>query len=98
MGYQKDVAAAVVFQASSQLRKTYERLRRETTGRQQLWERAWQDGLLGSGSVEQLSQEEEGCNPWAEAVRISVVLWQCAVYCAHSYTLRWVPNDAPLKE
>ena len=69
MGYQKDVAAAVVFQASSQLRKTYERLRRETTGRQQLWERAWEDDLLGSGSVEQLSQEEEGSDPWAEAVR-----------------------------
>ena len=69
VGYQKDVAAAVVFQASSQLRKTCEGMRRGTRGRQQAWEIAWKDGLLGHGSVDQLSREEEGSELWTQAVR-----------------------------
>jgi hypothetical protein len=72
VGYQKDVAAAVVFQASSQLRKTCERLKGETTGRQQLWETAWRDGLLGDCSLEQLAEEDEGSHNWKEAVNAKV--------------------------
>ena len=69
VGYQKDVAAAVVFQASSQSRKTCEGMRRGTRGRQQAWEIAWEDGLMGYGSLDQLSREEEGSELWAQAVR-----------------------------
>ncbi|CAI8034865.1 E3 ubiquitin-protein ligase RNF213 [Geodia barretti] len=64
VGYRKDVAAAVVFQASSQLRKTCEIL----IGQQQLWETAWRDGLLGDCSLEQLAEEDEGSHNWKEAV------------------------------
>ena len=69
MGYQKDVAAAVVFQASNQLRKTCERLRQGSTGRHQLWEPAMNNGLLGDHTLEQLTQEEEeGSDIWKKAV------------------------------
>ena len=68
MGYKKDVAAAVVFQASSQLRKTCRRLRREATSRRQLWETAWEAGLLGDCGLEQLAMEQEGSDVWKEAV------------------------------
>ena len=69
MGYQQDVAAAVVFQASSQLRKTCQRLREETTGGQHLWEKAWEDGLLGNFSLYQVAEQEEGSESWKQAVR-----------------------------
>ena len=71
MGYQQDVAAAVVFQASNQLRKTCLRLKEETTGGQHLWEKAWEDDLLGDCSLDELAQEEEGSESWKEAVCIS---------------------------
>ena len=68
VGYQEDVAAAVVFLASSQLRKACERLRGKTTGQQQLWETAWEDGLLGRFNLEQLTEEDKGSHSWQEAV------------------------------
>ena len=68
MGYQKDVAAAVVFQASSQLSNTCQRLRREIRCRKQLWEKAWEDGLLGDGGLDQLTHEQEGSDSWKKAV------------------------------
>ena len=73
VGYQKDVAAAVVFQASSQLRKTCERLRGEVRGQQQLWEIVWGDGLLGPWTLDQLAREEEGSESWAQAVRTTSI-------------------------
>ena len=75
MGYQKDVAAAVVFQASSQLRKVRDRLRQTagSSGRCQLWETAWQDRLLGEGSLEELAHEDEGSEIWREAVSLEVL-------------------------
>ena len=73
MGYQQDVAAAVVFQASNQLRKTCQRLKEDTTGGQHLWESAWDDGLLGDCSLDQIVQEEEGSRIWKQAV--SLQLW-----------------------
>ena len=68
MGYHKDVAAAVVFQASNQLRKTCQRLKEGITGGQYLWEKAWEDGLLGGISLKQLAQEKEGSDSWKQAV------------------------------
>ena len=62
MGYQKDVAAAVVFQASNQLRK------RLTSGRRQLWESALERGLLGDHPLDQLAEEKEGSETWKNAV------------------------------
>ena len=68
VGYQKDVAAAVVFQASSQLGKTCKRIRREATSWPQLWEQSWEDCLLGDCSLDQLAQEQEGSDIWKKAV------------------------------
>ena len=65
MGYQKDVAAAVVFQASNQLSK---RLRCGASGRRQLWESALERGLLGDHPLDQLEEEEEGSETWKNAV------------------------------
>ena len=62
VGYQKDVAAAVVFQASNQLRK------RLTGGLRQLRESAWERGLLGDHPLDQLAEEEEGSEAWKNAV------------------------------
>ena len=72
------MAAAVVFQASSQLRKTCEIL----IGQQQLWETAWRDGLLGDCSLEQLAEEDEGSHNWKEAVNAKVKL--CIDNCPHT--------------
>ena len=67
MGYQNDVAAAVVFQASSQLRKVQKRYRGEDpTIRRKLWESAWEGGLLGDF---ELVSEVEGSEKWKLAVR-----------------------------
>ena len=70
MGYQQDVAAAVVFQASNQLRKTCQRPREETIGGQHLWEKALEDDLLGDCSLDQLAQETEGSESWKKAVSL----------------------------
>ena len=71
VGYQKDVAAAVVFQASSQLRKMCGRWQEgeEYTSRHHLWETAWMNGLLGTYSLDELVNEKEGSDRWNEAVR-----------------------------
>ena len=61
VGYQKDVAAAVVFQASNQLSK------RLTSGQRQLWESAWE---LGDHPLDQLAEEEEGSEAWKNVVII----------------------------
>ena len=73
VGYQKDVAAAVVFQASSQLRKMCGRWHEEDeyTSKHQLWETARERGLLGGCSLDELANEEEGSECWKEAVRLS---------------------------
>ena len=65
MGYQKDVAAAVVFQASNQLSK---RLRCGASGRRQLWESALERGLLGDHPLDQLAEEKECSETWKNAV------------------------------
>ena len=65
VGYQKDVAAAVVFQASNQLSK---RLRCGASGRRQLWESALERGLLGDHPLYQLAEEKEGSETWKNAV------------------------------
>ena len=70
VGYQNDVAAAVVFQASSQLRKVQKRYENTTSSRRQLWESAWEDGLLGDGTLEELALDNEGSNKWQEAVSV----------------------------
>ena len=61
VGYHKDVAAAVVFQASNQLRK------RVTSGREQLWESAWE---RRDHPLDQLAEEEEGSEAWKNMVII----------------------------
>ena len=70
VGYQQDVAAAVVFQASNQLRKTCQRLKEGITDQQQLWESGWEDGLLEDCSLDQLAQETEGSESWKKAVSL----------------------------
>ena len=71
MGYQNDVAAAVVFQASSQLRKVQKRYKgKDPTIRRQLWESAWEGGLLGDTMLEELVCEVEGSEKWKQAVSI----------------------------
>ena len=65
VGYQKDVAAAVVFQASNQLSKW---LRGGASGRRQLWESALERGLLGDHPLDQLAEEKEGSETWKNAV------------------------------
>ena len=63
------MAAAVVFQASSQLKKTCDRYRhREFTGRQQLWQAAWEQGMLGDFSLEEVVSKDEGSDIWRETV------------------------------
>ena len=54
MGYQKDVAAAVVFQASIQLRNRCKR--------------AWESALLGLCTPDELAMEQEGSDTWKKAV------------------------------
>ena len=61
VGYQKDVAAAVVFQASIQLRNRCKRVR---SGCQQLWESA----LLGLCTPDELAMEQEGSDTWKKVV------------------------------
>ena len=84
VGYQKDVAAAVVFQASSQLRKMCGRYQQgeEYTSRHQLWETAWEGGLLGACSLDELVDEEEGSDCWREAVRLPIL--SCIYTCPAS--------------
>ena len=91
MGYQKDVAAAVVFQASSQLRKMCGRWQEgeEYTSRHQLWEAAWERGLLGGCSLDELADEEEGSESWKEAVRLS--LFSCT-HVQHLYSVPFNSN------
>ena len=70
VGYHKDVAAAVVFQASSQLRKMCGRWKdgEEHTTRHLLWQTALEDGLLEECSLNELVEEEEGSDHWKQAV------------------------------
>ena len=78
MGYQKDVAASVVFQASSQLRRACDRLRKPIeyfTGRHHLWQSAWEHGLLGKGPLEEVAHQKEGSDTWKEAVCYNVVVY-----------------------
>ena len=85
VGYQKDVAAAVVFQASSQLRKMCGRWQEEEdTGRHQLWEAAWESGLLGGCSLDKLADEKKGSESWKEAVRL--LLFSCT-HVQHLYSV-----------
>ena len=84
LGYQKDVAAAVVFQASSQLRKTCDRLREPVTGSHHLWESAWKQRLLGNGPLEEVACQREGSDPWKRAVCYIIIqysIWMSA--CLH---------------
>lgn len=62
VGYQKDVAAAVVFQASSHLKKLWNNV-------YPLWKSAWENGLLGDFSLEAI-REKEGLDKWKQAVRL----------------------------
>ena len=78
VGYQKDVAAAVVFQASSQLRKTCDRLREPVdyfTDRHHLWQSAWEHGLLGKGPLMEVAHNKEGSDPWKRGVCYTSLLW-----------------------
>ena len=86
MGYQKDVAAAVVFQASNQLRKTL------TSGRRQLWESALERGLLGDHPLDQLTEEEEGSETWKNAVIFDAVQWLQGLMLAllRASTAAWI--------
>ena len=76
VGYQKDTAAAVVFQASSQLRQIRQRMwgprgegeRWGEATRRQLWETAWEADLLGKCSLGELADKEEDSEQWMQAV------------------------------
>ena len=71
VGYQNDVAAAVVFQASSQLRRVQKRyVDEDISSRRQLWESSWENGLLGDSTLRELALENEGSDKWQEAVSI----------------------------
>ena len=85
VGFHNDVAAAVVFQASSQLRKVQKRYEdMNITCRRQLWESAWENGLLGGDTLKELVLENEGSNKWQEAVSGLVYTWLiCQVYHFH---------------
>ena len=65
VGYHKDVAAAVVFQASNQLKKTLKNNGEHIT-QHQVWESAWREGLRLLGP---LKTDDEGSNSWQETVR-----------------------------
>ena len=68
VGYENDVAAAVVFQASSQLRRVQKRYAdKDISSRRQLWESAWENG---DGTLEELALDNEGSNKWQEAVSV----------------------------
>ena len=75
MGYHKDVAAAVVFQASSQLRKMCGRWKdgEEHTTRHLQWQTALENRLLGECSLDELVEEEEGSDHWKQAVYLSIL-------------------------
>lgn len=88
VGYQKDVAAAVVFQASSQLRKYCGRWREgdEYSSGHQLWETAWKSGLLGDCPLYKLVDEEEGSDQWKQAVRL--LYYYGPIMCKGIYVIR----------
>lgn len=74
VGYHKDVAAAVVFQASSQLKKTCQRLKKSCPGRHHVWESAWNNRLLGECSLEELAKQDEGSDIYRKAVCCNLLL------------------------
>ena len=83
VGYQKDVAAAVIFQASNQLRKTCDRLTQPVeyfTDRNHLWQSAWENGLLGKGSLQEVAHQKEESDTWKEAVCCNAVYFMCLYY------------------
>ena len=82
VGYHKDVGAAVVFQASSQLRKMCGRWKdgEEHTTRHPLWQTALEE-LLEDCSLNELVEEEEGSNNWKHAVYIDL----CCIYTCICY-------------
>ena len=108
VGYQKDTAAAVVFQASSHLRQMSQRVHgqwregeeeREKMGeatRRQLWETAWEAGLLGMCSLLELADEEEGSEQWMQAVSswCQVKLNSCRGIIVDQTNLGWVRSHS----
>ena len=78
----------MIFQASSQLRKTCDRLREPVeylTGKHHIWESAWEQGLLGKGP---LTHVEEVSDTWKQAVCSSIVVFHALWY--NGYYSIWV--------
>ena len=72
VGYQKDTPAAVVFQASNQLRQ-YVRERDYVAHSSYPWVEAWERGLLEVASVGELECMEGDSEQWKQAVSPSTV-------------------------
>ena len=67
VGYQKDTPAAVVFQASNQLRQ-YIRERDYVAHSSYLWVEAWERGLFGVAPLDELKNMQEDSEQWKQAV------------------------------
>ena len=76
IGYQRDTPAAVVFQATNQLRK----LLSDGANMSPVWQRLQRIGVLENISPERLMDDDEGCDEWKEAVRL--IIWIFIVFTA----------------
>ena len=67
VGYQEDTPASVVFQASNQLHQ-YVRERAYKAHSSYLWVKAWDKGLLGITSLDELKDMKKDPVQWKQAV------------------------------
>ena len=74
VGYQKDTAAAVVFQASNQLQQYL-------SGTSYLWEVASDKGLLIVPPRDELMFAGEDSELWRKAVSCECSSWRCTARC-----------------
>ena len=77
VGYQKDTPAAVVFQASNQLHQ-YVQARAHSS---YLWVEAWERGLLGVTSLNELGYTKEDSEQWKQAVSSYVCMYVYSKRC-----------------
>ena len=68
MGYHRDTAATVVFQASSQMEEICNDQDQYTSKIDQL-KTAWKDKLLGGTSLDTLRETKKMSDDWKEGVR-----------------------------
>ena len=76
VGYQKDTAAAVVFQASNQLQQYL-----SGTCTSYLWEVASDKGLLNMPPRDELMFAGEDSELWRKAVSCECSSWRCTARC-----------------